>query len=106
MKTRITIYFIIGFLCQLIIIGSIAYLYTLLSAHNADEALKLYAANFPAFLQEKTSLILVMITLIVVSMLCYTMARRLSADRNIRNLLMGLILADVIVFLLAIFVLV
>jgi ABC-type antimicrobial peptide transport system permease subunit len=105
MRTRIVVYFAIGFICQLLIIGSIAYLYTLLSAHSADDALKLYAGNFPAFLQDKSILLLVMVTLLVVSMLCYTMARKLSVRRTFRNGVMGLILCDVIVFLLVLFVL-
>jgi hypothetical protein len=105
MRTRIAVYFTIGFIFQLVIVASIAYLYTLLSAHSADDALKLFAGNFPAFLQDKMILIPVMIALIITSMLCYTVARKLSVDRTFRNLVMGLILADVIVFLVAIFVL-
>jgi hypothetical protein len=105
MRTKIAAYFAAGFLFQLLIVCNIAYLYTLLSAHKADEALRLYAANFPGFLQDKIILLLVGAGMAVISMLCYSAARKLSVNKGFRNVVMGLILVDAIVLLLLLFAL-
>jgi hypothetical protein len=99
MRTKTTAYFITGFIFQLIIIINFIYWYTLLSAHKPAETMQLYTSNFPAYLQDKRILMLIVALLAIVSMLCYGMAKKLSIERKFRNLITGLILADAIVLI-------
>lgn len=100
MKTKSIIYLIIGFLIQLFIIGNLAYWYTLLNDHSAEEATRLYATNFPATLQDKTVLMLMAGVLAIISMLFCGAARKSSSDRSVRNIATGLIFFDAIILLL------
>lgn len=100
MKAKTNIYIALGFIIQLLIIASLAYWYTLLGNHPADEAVKLYATNLPNFFQEQSAVMLVHGALAILSMIFYSVARKYSTDRSVRNVLSGLIFLDAIVLII------
>jgi len=100
MKTKTNIYTALGFIIQLMIIASLAYWYTLLANHPADEAVNLYATNLPKVFQDQSGLMLAHAGLAVLSMIFYGLARKCSAERSVRNVLSGLIFLDAIVLII------
>lgn len=105
MSSKAIVYCIIAFILQLLIIAGLAYWYTLLNDHAADEAIRLFATNFPSFFQNKTILMITGGAITVLSMLFYAVARRNSGERKARSVITGLIFFDAIVLLLLIIVL-
>jgi hypothetical protein len=99
MITKERIYFIAGFIFQLILIANFAYWYTLLSAHRANDAVQLYLGNFPEYLRDVKVIVVAAAVCSIISMLCYGAARKLSFSKGFRNVVAGLILIDSIVLL-------
>lgn len=99
MKQRRITYFISGLLIQLAIFAIIAYWFTLVASNDLRAAINDFSANLPSFLQDATVILISTAAFVVISMLCYGMARKLSYSRSFRNLTMGLILINAIILL-------
>ena len=96
---RVTKYFAIGLILQLLVLCNIVYWFVLVSSLEVETAIERYAANFPEFLRDATVIMIIVAALTTISMMCYGAARKLSLKKSFRNLCMGLILLDAIVLL-------
>lgn len=99
MKQRRITYFTCGLLIQLAILGIIAYWFTLVASNDLRAAIQDFSVNLPSFLQDATVMLIITAAFVVISMLCYSMARKLSFNKYFRNLILGLILINAIVLL-------
>jgi hypothetical protein len=102
---KVTGYFIVGFILQLLIIANIVYWFSLVSSMQIREAIDKYAANLPSFLQDTTVVLIICGAIVIASMMCYGLARKLSVKSVFRNMTMGLILLNAILLLWMIFAL-
>ncbi len=99
MKQRRITYFISGLLIQLSIVAVIVYWFTLVASNDLRAAIHDFSVNLPSFLQDATVVLITTAAFIIISMLCYSMARKLSYNKYFRNLLLGLILINAILLI-------
>jgi hypothetical protein len=99
MKQRRITYFISGLLIQLSIIAAIVYWFTLVASNDLREAIHDFSVHLPSFLQDATLVLIITAAFTAISMLCYSMARKLSYNMYFRNLILGLILINAIILI-------